>query len=92
MHRSGTTLVARLLSGLGAHLGAELDAYHESTLFQGVNDRLLERAAASWARPDRFVDAMEGTDHLAAAEQDAVEATSGVEIVNGNRKVKGAGH
>jgi len=42
MHRSGTSLVARLLDELGLFQGAELQDDHESTHFLAVNELLLE--------------------------------------------------
>ena len=54
MHRSGTTMVARLLSHMGVFMGADVDANHESRLFQGLNDWLLTRAGARWDEPAPF--------------------------------------
>jgi hypothetical protein len=51
MHRSGTTMVAELLGGLGVFLGAELQADHESTFFLDANDLLLRQVNASWDQP-----------------------------------------
>ena len=54
MHRSGTSLVARVLDELGLFQGHELQEDHESTYFLGVNDTLLKRAGASWDHPGVF--------------------------------------
>jgi hypothetical protein len=51
MSRSGTTLVARLLSQLGLFLGRDLLADHEARYFYTVNKILLERIHASWDQP-----------------------------------------
>jgi hypothetical protein len=55
MHRSGTSLVARILSELGVHIGAELDRHNEAICFKQVNRDLLESHGAHWARPEPFV-------------------------------------
>ncbi len=71
MHRSGTSLVAGLLSRLGAYLGpdsrvpdggpddAELVriGYGEAGVFRSWNDRLLTRTGSSWDRPEGFLEA-----------------------------------
>src|SRR3954469_18425300 len=51
MHRSGTSLIARLLDELGLFQGAELQEDHESVYFLEVNDLLLKRIGASWDNP-----------------------------------------
>ena len=51
MHRSGTSLVARLLDELGVFQGHELQEDHESTYFLEVNDRLMTRIGAAWDNP-----------------------------------------
>lgn len=51
MHRSGTSLIARLLDELGLFQGHELQEDHESTYFLDVNDMLMKRIGASWDNP-----------------------------------------
>lgn len=52
MHRSGTSLVTRLLSQLGLFTGADWDPENsESIFFQGINDQVLQAAGASWHQP-----------------------------------------
>lgn len=51
MHRSGTSLVARLLDDLGLFQGAELQDDHESTYFLDVNDTFMRRIGAAWDNP-----------------------------------------
>lgn len=55
MHRSGTSLVSRLLSELDVQMGKELDSNHESVCFKKINMQLLKDQGAHWAKPDRFV-------------------------------------
>ncbi|MDB5298121.1 MAG: hypothetical protein JWO31_4104 [Phycisphaerales bacterium] len=51
MHRSGTSLIARVLDALGLFQGHELQEDHESTYFLKVNDRLMTRIGAAWDNP-----------------------------------------
>lgn len=51
MHRSGTSLIARLLDELGLFQGADLQEDHESTYFLDVNDTLMRRIGAAWDNP-----------------------------------------
>lgn len=59
MHRSGTSLVARQLIAAGVFLGSRLDVNAEATLFQGLNDWLLDQTAAAWDQPAPFLRLME---------------------------------
>lgn len=54
MHRSGTTLVTRMLMELGVFMGASRDRYGESRFHQHVNRQLMLAAGATWATPDAF--------------------------------------
>ncbi len=58
MHRSGTTLVAKLLNELGVFMGRELDFYYEAKCFQNINKKLLAAQGAHWAKPQPFIDAI----------------------------------
>jgi LPS sulfotransferase NodH len=51
MHRSGTTLVVRLLDELGLFVGARTQVNHESVFFRRLNDWLFHQAGASWDHP-----------------------------------------
>jgi len=51
MHRSGTTLLSRLLESLGLFLGRTKDENHEATFFQSTNDWLLRLAGGAWDNP-----------------------------------------
>lgn len=54
MHRSGTTLLARMLHGLGVHLGLDLERNHESVAFLEANDSALDAAHSTWDRPESW--------------------------------------
>ena len=50
MHRSGTSLLCRLLDGLGVHMGADQGRMNaESLHFRALNERALRAAAAPGA-------------------------------------------
>ena len=51
MHRSGTTLVAKISQKLGVYLGDFVDPNLEAILFQEYNDWILESANARWDKP-----------------------------------------
>jgi hypothetical protein len=51
MHRSGTTLLSRLLESLGLFLGNAKDENHEATFFQSINEWLLRQAGGAWDNP-----------------------------------------
>lgn len=51
MHRSGTSLVTRLLEQLGLFVGREKDTNNESLFFQELNDWILCQAGATWDNP-----------------------------------------
>ena len=52
MHRSGTSLVSRLLDKLGILMGRDLQEDHESKFFIGLNKWIYANAGADWARPE----------------------------------------
>lgn len=52
MHRSGTTLVARILESMGLFLGAFKDENCESHFFITINDWILRVSGGSWDTPD----------------------------------------
>lgn len=51
MHRSGTTMIARMLSDLGVFMGADLERNHESLFFIACNDWLLGNSGGRWDNP-----------------------------------------
>lgn len=51
MHRSGTSLISRVLGELGVNMGKKTEMNDESTLFQGLNDWMLSQSGASWDNP-----------------------------------------
>jgi hypothetical protein len=51
-HRSGTSLVTRLLDDLGIFVGKKLDTNHEAMFFQSINAWILRQSSGSWDNPD----------------------------------------
>src|SRR5690606_27752171 len=69
MHRSGTTLVTRMLMELGVFMGATRDRYGESRFHQHVNRQLMLAAGATWATPEMFVSVASAAEYRAWAER-----------------------
>ena len=51
MHRSGTTMMSRLLETLGLFQGSRLEENHEATFFMNVNKALMLRIHGHWDHP-----------------------------------------
>jgi len=51
MHRSGTSLVTRLLEMLGLFVGAKKDGNHEASFFHRINEWLIGQCGGSWEHP-----------------------------------------
>ncbi len=52
MHRSGTSMLARLLKAAGVFMGQKVDENMESVFFQKLNEWLLRQCGASWHNPE----------------------------------------
>lgn len=52
MHRSGTTLLTKMLETCGVFWGASKDEYNESIGFQSINEKLFSMANAAWDNPE----------------------------------------
>jgi hypothetical protein len=52
MHRSGTSMLGRLLENLGLFAGTKKDVNHEAIFFQNINVWLLQQSGARWDTPD----------------------------------------
>jgi hypothetical protein len=78
MHRSGTSLLARVLSALDVDMGHDVTSdHHESRAFAARNEMFLVVAGAAWDRPTPLVEALSDPawrgafGHLAGATLDA---------------------
>lgn len=56
MHRSGTSLVSRMLDDAGLFVGRDLQADHESEFFIRLNQFALRTAGAIWTQPWPIMD------------------------------------
>lgn len=52
MHRSGTTLLTKMLEVCGVFWGGSKDEYNESIGFQSINEKLFAMANAAWDNPE----------------------------------------
>lgn len=69
MHRSGTTLLAKILADWGVFLGALPDEYNECAFFQSLNEALFSMASGTWDAPEsveRFFKSPENQKRSAA--------------------------
>jgi hypothetical protein len=48
MHRSGTSLISKILSEMGVFMGSDVEVNHESLNFLLLNDQLLAHAHSFW--------------------------------------------
>ena len=63
MHRSGTTLLTRILSRLGIFMGHKLQATHEPIFFRDFDNKLLSIAHAAWDMPLNVSYLLENEDY-----------------------------
>ena len=69
MHRSGTTMISRMLDDLGIYMGKIGDQNHEALFFHRINQWLLSQSGGSWSYPeaiDSLLDQAEARAHVAA--------------------------
>src|SRR3954449_9453301 len=56
MHRSGTSMLGRLLEELGMFFGTRKDENNEALFFQEMNNWLLTQCGGRWDNPGPFKD------------------------------------
>ncbi len=54
MHRSGTSMVTKILKECGLEIGSKLDANSESIFFQRINIWMMSLMGSSWDSPKEF--------------------------------------
>lgn len=54
MHRSGTSLLSKMLDKAGIFQGYTQDKYNESLFFQLINENLLNMEETTWDRPEKL--------------------------------------
>lgn len=67
MHRSGTTLLTRMMEGCGVFWGATKDEYNETLCFQSINEMLFALSGGSWDNPLPVESYFEDIRHVQAA-------------------------
>lgn len=77
MHRSGTSLLVRLLRDLGLFVGVKRDSNDESLLFQGLNVWMLAQAGGRWDHPAAIDDILGDQATLELVEQYLRQVLSG---------------
>jgi len=58
MHRSGTSLLSRMFTDMGIHMGVWLSRDAEAVFFQKINRQIYAKAKAHWAEPESILEAM----------------------------------
>ena len=54
MHRSGTSMVSKILKKSGMELGKNIDSNNESVFFQRINIWMMSLISSSWDSPKSF--------------------------------------
>jgi hypothetical protein len=52
MHRSGTSMITRMLENLGLFVGKRKEENHEALFFKRINNWLLKQSGGAWDYPD----------------------------------------
>ena len=69
MHRSGSTLLTKMLEACQVFWGAEVDIYNEAKCFQQINETLLSLSGATWDNPAPLYIFLRKKARLTIAEQ-----------------------
>ena len=77
MHRSGTSLVARVLQHAGVHLGTDTNVHDESDFFREQNKRIFQLAHADWDWPAGMQALLEDAETREALEEELRAACGG---------------
>jgi hypothetical protein len=64
MHRSGTSLLTRLLGDLDVHMGTWLSRDAEAVFFQRINRAIYQKQNAFWAEPEQLLAAMRSEEFV----------------------------
>jgi hypothetical protein len=63
MHRSGTSLLTRILDELGLFVGSKKESNHESVFFLGLNGWVFRQCGGRWDQPSSVKDLSKSTFH-----------------------------
>jgi FkbM family methyltransferase len=64
MHRSGTSLLSRVLSDMGVFMGNDLSINHESMFFQKLNVKIFDELGGRWDAPPDMNVLLDDDSHL----------------------------
>jgi hypothetical protein len=70
MHRSGTSMMTRLLADLGVYVGSDLTGNAESLFFQSLNRSMLRQAGGDWFHIEAVVESMADPRFVASCRDD----------------------
>ncbi len=59
MHRSGTTMLTKILKQFGVFMGNMVEPNSESILFLKINEHLLKKGRATWYNPSPFLSSID---------------------------------
>lgn len=62
MHRSGTTMITRLLEAIGLFVGRNKDTNDEAMLFHRINEWLVSQCGGFWDHPEPIHELIESKD------------------------------
>jgi hypothetical protein len=62
MHRSGTTMITRLLEAIGLFVGQNKESNHEAMFFNRINEWLVSQCGGFWDHPEPIHYLIENTD------------------------------
>ncbi len=68
MHRSGTSMIAKMLEDLGLFSGVRKDRNHEAMFFQKLNDWIFRQCGTTWDHPASIQYLMDNRDVRAMVE------------------------
>ena len=91
MHRCGTSLISRILNGLGVFMGSDLEENHESISISALNDELLKYTHSYWDQIDgafSFFDNKEACRQLSQVLENTISTKPFFKPYLGKQKIK----
>ncbi len=72
MHRSGTTMIAKMLREMGLFIGWDLEPNYESKFFLTINQAILNAYSGNWDNPDPVENLLNHSDLRAVITQNLI--------------------
>jgi hypothetical protein len=85
MHRSGTSLLARLFMDLGIHMGCRLSRDAEAIYFQRINRTIYRSQNAYWDQPHNLNEAMRSNRFIETQTQHLRQRITDKSLILGNQ-------